>query len=68
MISPPWYNIVGQSAKWVPVRILGFNLDPNYGREIERDYTETTLTRELKVTADARGAWDAVWQPRRRRP
>ena len=62
MITPPWYNIVGQSAKWVPVRILGFNLDPNYGRDIERDYTETTMARELKVTAEARAAWDAVWQ------
>jgi len=62
MITPPWYNIVGQSAKWVPVRILGFNLDPNYGRDIERDYTETTMARELKVTAQARPAWDAVWQ------
>jgi len=62
MISPPWYNIVGQSAKWVPVRILGFNFDPNYGRDIERDYAATAMARELKVCGEAQGHWDAVWQ------
>ncbi len=61
MITPPWYNIVGQSAKWVPVRILGFNFDPNYGRDIERDYTATTMARELKVCGEAQSRWDAVW-------
>jgi hypothetical protein len=60
MITPPWYNIVGQSAHWTPVRVLGFNFDPNYGRDIERDYAATTSARELKVCADAQGAWDAV--------
>jgi hypothetical protein len=62
MISPPWYNIVGQSAKWTPVRILGFNLDPNYGRDIERNYAQTTMARELKVCSEAQARWDAVWQ------
>jgi hypothetical protein len=62
MISPPWYNIVGQSAKWVPVRILGFNFDPNYGRDIERDYVATTMARELKVCSQAQAGWDAVLQ------
>src|SRR5262249_1620088 len=62
MISHPWYNIVGQSAKWMPVRILGFNIDPNYGRDIEPDYAETTMTRELKVCGEAQARWDAVWQ------
>jgi hypothetical protein len=62
MISPPWYNIVGQSAKWTPVRILGFNLDPNYGRDIERNYAQTTMARELKVCGEAQARWDAVWQ------
>ncbi len=61
MITPPWYNIVGQSAKWTPVRVLGFNFDPNYGRDIEQNYAETTMARELKVCAAAQGAWDAVW-------
>jgi len=62
MVSPPWYNIVGQSAKWVPVRILGFNFDPNYGRDIERDYVATTMARELKVCGEAQAGWDAVLQ------
>jgi hypothetical protein len=61
MITPPWYNIVGQSAKWTPVRVLGFNFDPNYGRDIERDYAETTMARELKVCGEAQAHWDAVW-------
>lgn len=61
MITPPWYNIVGQSAKWTPVRILGFNFDPNYGRDIDQNYTETTMARELKVCAEAAPHWDAVW-------
>ena len=61
MISPPWYNIVGQSAKWVPVRILGMNIDPNYGRDIERDYVATTMARELKACSEAEPRWDAVW-------
>ncbi len=61
MISPPWYSIVGQSAHWTPVRILGFNFDPNYGRDIERDYAQATMTRELKVCAEAQPRWDAVW-------
>jgi hypothetical protein len=61
MITPPWYNIVGQSAKWTPVRILGFNFDPNYGRDIARNYAETTIARELKVCAQAQSGWDAVW-------
>ncbi|HEX4635676.1 MAG TPA: glycosyl hydrolase 115 family protein [Rhizomicrobium sp.] len=62
MITPPWYNLVGQSAKWTPVRILGFNIDPNYGRDIEPDYAGKTLVRELKVAGDAQARWDAVWQ------
>jgi hypothetical protein len=62
MITPPWYNIVGQSAKWVPVRILGFNFDPNYGRDVERDYVATTMARELKVCSEAKVRWDAVLQ------
>jgi len=61
MITPPWYNIVGQSAKWVPVRILGFNIDPNYGRDIEQNYADTIAARELKVCADAQARWDTVW-------
>ncbi|HWY63793.1 MAG TPA: glycosyl hydrolase 115 family protein, partial [Rhizomicrobium sp.] len=61
MVSPPWYNIVGQSAKWVPVRILGLNIDPNYGRDIERDYVATTMARELKACGEAQPRWDAVW-------
>ncbi len=61
MVSPPWYNIVGQSAKWVPVRILGLNIDPNYGRDVERDYVATTMARELKVCSEAQPRWDAVW-------
>jgi hypothetical protein len=61
MITPPWYGIVGQSAHWTPVRILGFNIDPNYGRDIEPDYADKTMARELKVTADAQPRWDAVW-------
>ena len=60
MITPPWYNIVGQSAHWTPVRVLGFNFDPNYGRDIARDYTATTMARELKVCADAQPHWDGV--------
>src|SRR5581483_8004468 len=60
MITPPWYNIVGQSAHWTPVRVLGFNFDPNYGRDIDRDYAATTSARELKVCADAQPHWDAV--------
>jgi hypothetical protein len=62
IISPPWYNIVGQAAKWTPVRILGFNFDPNYGRDIERNYAQTTMARELKVCGEAQARWDAVWQ------
>ena len=62
MITPPWYNIVGQSAGWTPVRILGLGLDPNYGRDVDRDYVEKTSERELKVTADAATKWDAVWK------
>ena len=62
MISPPWYNIVGQAAKWTPVRILGFNIDPNYGRDIERSYIQTTMARELKVCGEAQARWDAEWQ------
>lgn len=62
MITPPWYNIVGQSAGWTPVRILGLNIDPNYGRDVERDYVEKTLARELPVTAAAAPRWDAVWE------
>jgi Glycosyl hydrolase family 115 len=65
MVTPPWYNIVGQSARWTPVRILGFNFDPNYGRDIEQDYVETTMARELKVCADAQPHWDAVWNEAR---
>jgi hypothetical protein len=61
MITPPWYNIVGQSAKWTPVRILGFNFDPNYGRDIEQNYAQVTMARELKVCAEAAPRWDAVW-------
>jgi hypothetical protein len=61
MVSPPWYNIVGQSAKWMPVRILGLNIDPNYGRDIERDYVATTMARELKACGEAQPRWDAVW-------
>jgi hypothetical protein len=61
MITPPWYNIVGQSAKWTPVRILGFDFDPNYGRDIEQNYAQTTMARELKVCAEAQPHWDAVW-------
>jgi hypothetical protein len=61
MITPPWYNIVGQSAKWTPVRILGFNFDPNYGRDIAQNYAETTMARELKACAQAQSGWDAVW-------
>jgi len=62
MVSPPWYNIVGQSAKWMPVRILGLNIDPNYGRDVERDYVATTTARELKVCGEAQPRWDAVWK------
>ena len=61
MITPPWYNIVGQSAKWTPVRILGFNFDPNYGRDIEQNYAQITMARELKVCSQAQPHWDAVW-------
>jgi hypothetical protein len=61
MITPPWYNIVGQSARWTPVRILGFNFDPNYGRDIEQNYAQVTMARELKVCAEAQPHWDAVW-------
>jgi hypothetical protein len=62
MISPPWYNIVGQSAFWTPVRILGLNIDPNYGRDVERDYVAKTSARELKACAEAQPRWDAVWK------
>ncbi|HEY4077229.1 MAG TPA: glycosyl hydrolase 115 family protein [Rhizomicrobium sp.] len=61
MISPPWYSIVGQSASWTPVRILGLNIDPNYGRDVEHDYVAKTMARELKVCAEAQPRWDAVW-------
>ena len=61
MVTRPWYSIVGQSAKWTPVRILGLNIDPNYGRDIEPDYADKTMARELKVTAEAQPHWDAVW-------
>jgi len=62
MITPPWYNIVGQSAFWTPVRILGLNIDPNYGRDVERDYVARTSERELKACAEAQPRWDAVWK------
>lgn len=62
MINRPWYNIVGQAAKWTPVRILGFNLDPNYGRDIEPNYAQTVMARELKVCGEAQARWDAVWK------
>jgi hypothetical protein len=61
MITPPWYNIVGQSAFWTPVRILGLNIDPNYGRDVERDYVAKTSERELKACSEAQTRWDAVW-------
>jgi hypothetical protein len=61
MISPPWYSIVGQSASWTPVRILGLNIDPNYGRDVERDYVAKTMERELRICAEAQPRWDAVW-------
>ncbi|HEU0096402.1 MAG TPA: glycosyl hydrolase 115 family protein [Rhizomicrobium sp.] len=62
MITPPWYNIVGQSAFWTPVRILGLNIDPNYGRDVERDYVAKTSERELKACSEAQTRWDAVWK------
>ena len=49
----------------VPVRILGFNFDPNYGRDIERDYTAVTTAREMKVCSEAQPRWDAVWNAAR---
>ena len=61
MVTRPWYSIEGQSAKWNPVRTLGLNLDPNYGRDIDPDYADTTRAREVKVTATAAPRWDAVW-------
>jgi hypothetical protein len=45
----------------VPVRILGLNIDPNYGRDVERDYVSTTMAREQKACSEAQPRWDAVW-------
>ena len=60
MVAHPWYSIEGQSAKWNPVRTLGFNLDPNYGRDIDPDYAEITRAREVRSRPPRRPRWDAV--------
>ncbi len=62
MIAPPWYSIVGQAPRWTPVRILGLNIDPNYGRDIPANYGCEVVPRELRVCGEAQGAWDAVWK------
>jgi hypothetical protein len=58
MIDLPHYTIPGQSPKWTEPRILGL---PGQ-RGIGPDYIKTTTDRELKVCADARPKWDAVWR------
>ena len=70
MITPPWYNIVGQSAHWTPVRVLGFNYDPNYGRDIERDYAATTMRAGAESLRPRRKAHGTRYGrlPRRRKP
>jgi hypothetical protein len=60
MIDLPHYTIPGQSPKWTEPRIIGLN--PENSRGVGPDYIQKTTDRELKVCAEARPKWDAVWR------
>jgi hypothetical protein len=63
MVEPPYYALPGQSPKWTAVRIQGLpnpNGGPTFG--MGPAYATDTATRELKVTGEAQGKWDTVWQ------
>jgi hypothetical protein len=63
MVDPPYYALPGQAPKWSAVRILGLpNPDGRAGFGMGPNYAGDTANRELKVTGDAQGKWDAVWK------
>lgn len=61
MISPPYYDIPGQSPKWEAAHIVGIGVEPQFWLQIGRDYVDKTVARELVACAEAAPKWDKAW-------